>query len=152
MSEFPELPTPYEVTLSEGQWRLLENKATLKAWAEAGHLDLSVAECNRLTEAIMSTVRETVEHWARKDAAEAAEAEQYHSMLQSPVIGERRAELIKSLEGDEPLKLPRRRVRRLSPEEVWGMWARSLTKEECSEALKAIGAALTQRGSRAADD
>lgn len=57
----------YTVTLTGTHWESLLTQGRLRAWVEARQMGMSVADCDRIADAAVAGVRETIETWARQE-------------------------------------------------------------------------------------
>lgn len=54
----------YTVSLTSTHWESLLTQGRLRAWVEARQMGVSVADCDRIADAAVAGVRETIEQWA----------------------------------------------------------------------------------------
>lgn len=59
----------YTVSLTSTHWDSLLTQGRLRAWVEARQMGMSVADCDRIADAAVAGVRETIEEWARQQTA-----------------------------------------------------------------------------------
>lgn len=59
----------YAVSLTTAHWESLLTQGRLRAWVEARQMGMSVADCDRIADAVVAGVRETIGMWAQQQTA-----------------------------------------------------------------------------------
>jgi hypothetical protein len=59
----------YTVSLTSTHWESLLTQGRLRAWVEARQMGMSVEDCDRIADAAVAGVRETIETWAQQQTA-----------------------------------------------------------------------------------
>lgn len=56
----------YTVSLTRTHWESLMTQGRLRAWVEARQMGMTVEQCDRIADAAVAGVRETIEEWAQQ--------------------------------------------------------------------------------------